>query len=57
MATGISPREFALKNKVVKFPWPYRAPYFVKKTKKKTSFDSPWFGFSYGALTLFIPHW
>ena len=45
MATGILPREFAFKNKVVKLPWSYRGSYFEINTP---SFYSPWFRLSYG---------
>ena len=53
---GIFPTGICFWNKVVKFPWPYRGSYLVKK--KTPPFDSPWFGlFLMVPLPLFIPHW
>ena len=43
-SSGIDPK------KLVKFAWPYRGSYFVKK--KTPSFDSPWFGLSCGGFAI-----
>ena len=51
MTTGIFTTRVCFWTKLVKFPWPYRGSYFVRK-KKTPSFDSPWFGLSYGAFAI-----
>ena len=46
MATGIFSTLFQERMPGVKFPWPYSG------SKKTPSFDSPWFGRSYGAFAI-----
>ena len=50
VGTAVWPREFShFVIPVVKFPWPYRGSYFVKKKK---SSDSPRFGLSCGDFAI-----
>ena len=49
MATGIFSTLFQERMPGVKFPWPYSG------SKKTPSFDSPWFGRSYGAFAIVYP--